>query len=179
MDADAPPVVRATAAWCRGQASLDGAMLVGAADELERCGRRFDAAQARHAAAVVVAPDDPVEARRLGRAALAVYTELGAELVAARVRADLRTTGIQLRAPAAADGGTATATHGWEALTPTERKIVAHVVEGLSNAAIAERLVVSRRTVESHLARIYDKVGVRTRGLLAREASGRPDALAG
>jgi DNA-binding CsgD family transcriptional regulator/tetratricopeptide (TPR) repeat protein len=55
---------------------------------------------------------------------------------------------------------------GWERLTATERAIADLVCEGLTNSDIADRRGVSRRTVESHLARVYRKLGVRTRSQL-------------
>lgn len=48
-------------------------------------------------------------------------------------------------------------------LTRRETEILARVVEGMNTAAIAEQLCISRRTVEKHLERIYDKLGVQNR----------------
>jgi len=48
-------------------------------------------------------------------------------------------------------------------LTPSERAVVLLVGEGLSNRAIADRLYISPRTVESHLYHAFPKVGVRSR----------------
>lgn len=53
-------------------------------------------------------------------------------------------------------------------LTPREREIVALVVTGKSNRAIAETLVISERTVESHVASILAKLNVKTRAELSR-----------
>lgn len=52
-------------------------------------------------------------------------------------------------------------------LSAREAEIARLVAEGLSRKDIAERLVVSARTVDSHLQRIYRKLGVRDRESLA------------
>lgn len=51
-------------------------------------------------------------------------------------------------------------------LTAREHEVVALVAEGLSNRAIADRLVVSTRTVENHLHRAFTKLGVSSRAEL-------------
>lgn len=58
---------------------------------------------------------------------------------------------------------------GWSSLTPAEMKVAKLVAEGLTNPHIAERLFVSRRTVQTHLYNIFAKVGVETRTELAAE----------
>lgn len=58
-------------------------------------------------------------------------------------------------------------TSGWEALTHTERRVIELVVEGLTNPQIGERLFVSRRTVSTHLYRIFKKLDVASRSELA------------
>ncbi len=42
------------------------------------------------------------------------------------------------------------------------------LAEGLSNATIADQLIMSQRTVESHLAHVYSKVGISSRVQLVR-----------
>ena len=42
-------------------------------------------------------------------------------------------------------------------LTPAEQRVSALLLEGLSNRAIAERLVISHRTVECHISRVLAK----------------------
>lgn len=48
-------------------------------------------------------------------------------------------------------------------LTPREHEVAALIAQGLSNKVIADRLVVSRRTVDGHVERILNKLGVSSR----------------
>lgn len=48
-------------------------------------------------------------------------------------------------------------------LTPREKEVLRLLTEGLSNKAIARKLVISDHTVETHLCRIYKKFYVRNR----------------
>ena len=60
----------------------------------------------------------------------------------------------------------------FEPLTPRELDVLRLLAQELSNPQIAERLVVSRRTIDAHLRAIYAKLGVRSRDaaiLVARE----------
>ena len=58
---------------------------------------------------------------------------------------------------------------GWHSLTPTERTVAGLVAEGLSNPQIGDRLYVSRRTVQAHLAHIFAKLDLTSRVQLAAE----------
>ena len=53
-------------------------------------------------------------------------------------------------------------------LTRREREVASLAAGGLSNREIAERLVVSVRTVEHHLDHVYEKLAVNRRGQLAQ-----------
>lgn len=48
-------------------------------------------------------------------------------------------------------------------LTPRELEVLRLLAQGLDNAAIAERLVVTKQTVQNHVSNIYGKLGVTTR----------------
>jgi ATP/maltotriose-dependent transcriptional regulator MalT len=56
---------------------------------------------------------------------------------------------------------------GPSALSPRELEVATLVAAGKRNRDVAAALFVSEKTVESHLARIYDKLGVRSRAALA------------
>ncbi len=58
-------------------------------------------------------------------------------------------------------------THNKAILTPREREIVTLVARGLSNREVAEQLVISERTAENHLGRIYSKLELHSRVQLA------------
>jgi DNA-binding NarL/FixJ family response regulator len=53
--------------------------------------------------------------------------------------------------------------HSADELTDREREVLALVAEGLSNAAIAERLVVSVHTVRNHIASLSAKLGAHSK----------------
>jgi predicted ATPase/DNA-binding CsgD family transcriptional regulator len=60
--------------------------------------------------------------------------------------------------------------HNPNALTPRELDVLRLLVQGLSDTQIAEKLVVSRRTVTTHLTTIYSKLGVNSRSAAIRHA---------
>lgn len=58
----------------------------------------------------------------------------------------------------------------YETLTAREREVLHLVAEGHANAEIADRLFISRRTVETHRANLMRKLGLRTQTDLIRYA---------
>lgn len=55
-------------------------------------------------------------------------------------------------------------------LTKLEREVGARIAQGESNREIAERLVVSERTVETHVGNILNKLGFTSRAQIRKWA---------
>ena len=100
--------------------------------------------------------------------ALDIFETLGADAAAGRLRRDLRDAG--LRAPR----GRARATRENDAgLTARQSEVLALLVQGLSNADIADRLFISLRTAENHVSAVLMKLGASTRSAAVEEAVAR------
>jgi ATP/maltotriose-dependent transcriptional regulator MalT len=99
------------------------------------------------------------EARSALRDGLDLAVRCGARALAERARTELRAAGGRSSDP----GGT-----GLEQLTASERRVAELAAEGHSNAEIAQALFVTRKTVETHLGRVYRKLDISGRGKLAR-----------
>jgi non-specific serine/threonine protein kinase len=69
-------------------------------------------------------------------------------------------------APAGPPAGTAEPGTGAKALTRREREVAELVADGLGNREIAERLYLSKRTVDSHVEHIFTKLGFSSRAQL-------------
>jgi DNA-binding CsgD family transcriptional regulator/tetratricopeptide (TPR) repeat protein len=162
------PHRQANALYCRGLLDRDATGLLAAAERYDDAGRPLLRAMALEAAAgYFVDGDDRSQARDAFTTAVEVYTALGAAADLARVQATFRAHGIR-RGPHAKHRR---ATSGWDSLTATEIKIATLVQEGMSNPEIAAKLLLSRRTIATHVSHILKKLDVNSRTDIARESA--------
>jgi len=98
--------------------------------------------------------------------ALEIARGLGAEPLTRRVVRRMRKLGM--RVPQGPREATRANPAG---LTPRQLEVLGLLVEGLTNAEIANRLVVSPRTAEHHVAAVLTKLGATTRREAARRAA--------
>jgi predicted ATPase/DNA-binding CsgD family transcriptional regulator len=103
-----------------------------------------------------------------GEAEASCRETLGEDRYAALFREGTRTPLDQIVASAVQDADNLPVTHHDSApasgpLTSRENEIAALVAQGLSNREIAERLVISKRTVDAHVEHIFGKLGVSSR----------------
>lgn len=89
--------------------------------------------------------------------ALDLATRCGARPLAERARTELRLTGAQIRR---------TAITGRDALTAAELRTASLAATGQTNKQIAQHAFVTLKTVESHLAAAYRKLGITNRAQL-------------
>ena len=111
----------------------------------------------------------PVAAREPLRAARELFDALAIVGWSARARAELAATGeaSQESRPTA-----------WSTLTPQEWQIAQLAAAGMTNSEIGEQLLISRRTVGSHLDHLFPKLGVTARSQLA-DALSAAEPIAG
>jgi DNA-binding CsgD family transcriptional regulator len=121
----------------------------------------LEAARARVELAAAVAAEAPDAALAEARLALRTFERLGAVRDADRAAGLLRRLGVAGRAWPRRSG----------ALTKRETEVLSLLAEGCANAEIAERLYISRRTAEHHVARILSKLGLRSRAEAAAYAA--------
>jgi DNA-binding CsgD family transcriptional regulator/GTPase SAR1 family protein len=127
---------------------LDGSFEA-AADAFQRLSTPYDAALA------LVDSGDA----ELSRRGLDMLDRLGAAAVAAKIRRDLRSTGLTV-VPAKRRSTTLANPAG---LTTRQVEVLRLIGEGLTNAELADRLYLSAKTVDHHVSAILTKLGVRGR----------------
>jgi DNA-binding CsgD family transcriptional regulator len=97
--------------------------------------------------------------------AQAIFERLGAPLWEDQARNEIARIGIRATAGGQPERG----------LTAAERRVADLAVMGRTNVEIAAELFMGRRTVEAHLSRIYQKLGVRSRTELCQLLLSSPD----
>lgn len=102
----------------------------------------------------------PTAARPVLREAHRLFEHLAAEPWAQRAASELAATG--------SIGPSKPRTALLDALTPQELQIARLVADGRNNAEVAAAMFLSRKTVETHLTRVYRKFSVRSRTELTR-----------
>jgi ATP/maltotriose-dependent transcriptional regulator MalT len=123
----------------------------------------FDAARAHLEWAMLAAATDGAVAAQALQESLAVFERLGARRYARRVRRLLYKLGARPRS-------TLSRSPSETPLSPRELEIVLLVTDDMTNAEIAERLIISPRTITTHLDRIYTRLGINSRTALVRYA---------
>jgi DNA-binding CsgD family transcriptional regulator len=162
------PWITGAALHCRGLLADDAGILQAAACTYARGSRPLQLALASEdAGAAFARQGDPERARPLLDQALAIYERLHATRDLARTEAVLREAGIRR----GRRGPRGRPQVGWRSLTPAERAVAGLVAEGLSNPQIGERLYVSRRTVQTHVAHVFAKLDLTSRAHLAAEVT--------
>jgi DNA-binding NarL/FixJ family response regulator len=166
------PSITASALLSRGLIEHDPAAMQRACHLLESSPRVLDEALALDAYGTALAQTNTEAAVDIDRRARSLYVSLGARRDVRRIDERLRLRGIAPGRPLVET----TLIEGYSELSPTEAAVAALVGEGLTNAEIGRRLYVSSRTVETHVAHLFEKLGVKRRaaiaGLVARS---RPD----
>jgi DNA-binding CsgD family transcriptional regulator len=107
------------------------------------------------------------DARKQLRCAYTLFSAVGMEAFAERARAELRATGAQVLKRTAGAG---------DVLTAQEALIARLASQGASNAQIGAQLFISPATVAYHLGKVFAKLGINSRGQLARTLPIKPDA---
>lgn len=159
--------LRAAALRARGWLEADASPLLSAVELLRGTGRVLETARVAEEAAAAVAAERKELALELLYEARATYERSGATYDLGRVEAALRARGART----GARGPRGRPARGWDALTDSELRVVRLVSERLTNPEIAERLFISRRTVQSHVSHALSKLGVSSRRELAAEAA--------
>jgi DNA-binding NarL/FixJ family response regulator len=129
-----------------------------ASDGFARTGLLPDAARSRLLQAQALAAWDRESAIVEAQAAAAAFDAIGAVRDRDEAAAFLRSMGVRpTRSPASVQG----------ILTRRESEVLALVAEGLSNRQIADRLFITPKTAEHHVASILAKTGLSRRSELA------------
>jgi DNA-binding CsgD family transcriptional regulator len=122
----------------------------------------WSAASASEDAGFALGPHDPEAAKVWFDGALSAFEAIGATPDALRVRERLRCVGRRHGRRVERK------VSGWASLTEAEQEVARYVAEGMTNRQVAERMYLSRHTVDFHLRAIFRKLVVASRVELTR-----------
>jgi DNA-binding CsgD family transcriptional regulator len=163
-DANQVPSITGAALRCRALLTDDAEVMTRAIDAYAGGPRRLELAlTCEEAGNLVAAHGDASEARALLERASELFERLDATRDLVRIDAALRRLGVRR----GQRGPRRRPQWGWGSLTPTEHTVAGLVAEGLTNPQIAERLYISRRTVQTHVSHIFTKLDMASRAQLA------------
>jgi DNA-binding CsgD family transcriptional regulator/tetratricopeptide (TPR) repeat protein len=154
------PQFTATANRCRGLLDRDPGRLAAAIEFYRDSAQAGQEAETMADAALILAQQGELaRARTMFADAVERCLNLGATGDIRRAEARMTPFGIRARRRST----DRRQSEGWEALTEAERRVAHLVATGLSNTDIATELVISRRTVQTHVAHILAKLGATCR----------------
>jgi DNA-binding CsgD family transcriptional regulator/tetratricopeptide (TPR) repeat protein len=157
----------AAQSYAEGMVAGEAATMCDAAVQFTRAGRHFTAAIALADAAVAAEQHGESTGSAWWSEATAALTAMGADAIIAdrRRRCDENNGHAERRHARTASG--------WGSLTTAEVRVVTLAARGISNKEIARQLWLSPHTVGTHIRHALEKLGIRSRVEMARQAGER------
>jgi len=155
----------ALVALAEGDARRGADHALAAAEEAAKAGATLELARAQLVAGRAIVTTDRDAGIALLTAAGTQGAQCGAPRVADEARLALRRAGVRV----GQGGARAAGNQGLGSLSAREREIAELVADGLTNREIGARLFLSEKTIETHLTRVFQKLGLRSRTQVAAE----------
>jgi DNA-binding CsgD family transcriptional regulator len=142
-----------------GIATASPDLMVSAVDRLADSPARLSQLRAEfHLGAALLRAGDEAGARKYLRQAVDLATRCGHRMIRSAAAGLLTAAGGRLHPRAGGASGP---------LTAAERRVAEHAAAGATNREISQELFISVRTVETHLSKVYRKLGVSSRDEMA------------
>jgi DNA-binding CsgD family transcriptional regulator/tetratricopeptide (TPR) repeat protein len=153
-----------------GVLQSDRGLLEEAVTVLERSPARLEHARALiELGATLRRAGDRAACRAPLRAGLDMALAGGAVRLGERARVELESSGARLRRERIS---------GRDALTPSELRVARLAAEGRTNNEVAQALFVTPKTIDTHLSRVYSKLGISSRRALSAALEGVATSVA-